>query len=102
MLVEALSMARSRQSSAVGPSFSNTCQSCSLAALTLSQRAVCAGGGVYSGASSIGLSDVHPAAKTVRTNIVRCHAAIADNLLLVIEFISPPPGCCMVMGNNWP
>ena len=38
-------MARSRQSSAVGPSFSNTCQSSLLAALTLSQRAVCAGGG---------------------------------------------------------
>ena len=99
MLVEALSMARSRQSSAVGPSFSNTCQSSSLAALTVSHRAVCAGGGVYSGARSTGLSDVHPAASRVSNSKVIGLTETAADLLLVIEFSSAPPPCSMVIGN---
>ena len=80
-------MARSRQSSAVSPSFSNTCQSCSLAALTVSQKAVWVGGGVYSAARSTGFSEVHPAANRESNNKVRGQTATADDLLLVIEFI---------------
>ena len=69
MLSEALSIARSRQSKAPGPSFSKPCQFPPAALPTVSQIAVCAGGGVYSGGSSIGFNDEQPAtnrAKKIR------------------------------------
>ena len=81
-------MARKRQSSAVGPSFSRTCLSLLEASVRASQMTECAGGGVYSGACSIGLSDEQPAPNTAGTiSQVRRRAIlipVSVNLILML------------------
>ena len=85
MLSEALSIARSRQSKAPGPSFSKPCQFPSAALPTVSQIAVCAGGGVYSGGSSIGFNDEQPATNSARK--IRQYCQRADAVRELVIFI---------------
>ena len=90
ILSEALSIARSRQSKAVGPSFSKPCQFPPAASLTASQIAVCAGGGVYSGVSSIGSNDEQPATNRARKTRQYGHraGAVHDLFKFILKSIS--------------
>ncbi len=93
MLSEAVSIARSRQSSALDPSFSNTCQSSASAEPTAFQISVSAGGDVYSGGNSSGLSEEHPTiSRTGKTKACsHCGSEVRELIILILKSISLSP-----------